>query len=337
MGSLSSHQFPLLEVTGDAYAMGREHGEQLAPLVERYLRLTERLTGLPRDTLCRNAMALLPFIESLSPAYVREVRGLADGAGLSFEEAVLCQCRAEAAHAADGACTAFALTGSATRDGRTLAGQNQDLEAEYADVAVLVRARPNDGRPRLLMFTFAAQLGYAGMNEHGVPHYPLKRVALEQRTVGDVVILAQTHRTCSAANLVIADGSGAIGDIEIRPEGVVEYTDRHPDRRLHANHYVTESFAPHETNSLADSCDRLDRMDTLVQERWGNITVDDMKEILADHAGDPGGICRHGAADMHSISGYIAEPEAGVLARPARPRLPRHLDGVRGLGRISRG
>ncbi len=329
MGSQSSHQFPLIEVTGDSYTMGREHGEQIAPLVERYLRLTERLTGLPRDALCRNAMTLQPFIESLSPAYVDEVRGLADGSGISFEEAVLCQCRAEAAHAADGACTVFALTGSATRDGRTLAGQNQDLETEYADVAVLVRARPSDGRPRLLMFTFAGQLGYAGMNEHGlahftsalfdfewragVPHYPLKRVALEQKTVGEVVKLAQAYATCSAANLVLADGSGTIGDIEIRPEGVVEYPDRHPDRRLHANHYVTDQFAPHETNSLADSCDRLDRMDALVQERWGEITVEVMKEILADHAGDPGGICRHGATDMHSISGYIAEPEAGVL------------------------
>lgn len=326
---MNSHQFPLIEVAGNSYAMGREQGEQLAPLVERYLRLTERLTGLPRDTLCRNAMALLTFIESLSPAYVSEIRGLADGADITFEEAVLCQCRAEAAHTAEGACTAFALTGSATRAGRTLAGQNQDLEPEYADVAVLVRARPSDGRPRLVMFTFAGQLGYAGMNEHGVAHftnalydfewqpgvpqYPLKRVGLEQRTVWDVVKLAQAHRTCSAANLVLADGDGAIGDIEIRPEGVAEFTDRHEDRRLHANHYVTEEFAPHETNSLADSSGRLYRMQSLVEDRWGDIGVEDMKEILADHVGDPGGICRHGAAGMHSIAGYIAEPQVGVL------------------------
>ena len=50
-----------------------------------------------------------------------------------------------------------------------------------------------------------------------------------------------------------------------------------------------------------------------MQEQWGRITVDVMKEILADHAGDPAGICRHGAENMHSISGYIAEPTAGVL------------------------
>jgi hypothetical protein len=38
-----------------------------------------------------------------------------------------------------------------------------------------------------------------------------------------------------------------------------------------------------------------------------------MKRILSDHSNDPGGICRHGEAGWHSISGYIAEPSQGVL------------------------
>ena len=323
------HEFPLIEVEGGAYELGRRHGEQAGPLIERYLRLIERLTGKPRDVLCRNAMRLLPYMERLSGPFVEEVRGLADGAGISFPAAVLCQVRAEAAHAAEGACTAFALTGEATADGKTLVGQNQDLETEYADVAILLRVRPSDGRPSALMFTFAGQLGYSGMNTHGLahfanslydfdwkpglPHYPLKRVALEQRTVSEVVELTRRHRNCSAANLILADGEGAIGNVEIRPEGIAVFEDDHPDRRLHANHYLTAEFAGHETDSLPDSRPRLDRMRELVRAAWGTITVDTLKEILADHAGDPAGICRHGERDMHSISGYIAEPQSGVL------------------------
>jgi hypothetical protein len=38
-----------------------------------------------------------------------------------------------------------------------------------------------------------------------------------------------------------------------------------------------------------------------------------MKGLLADHEGDPAGICRHGAASLHSISGYVAEPSQRVL------------------------
>jgi hypothetical protein len=324
-----SYEFPLIEVTGDAYELGRQHGEQAAPLVERYLRLIERLTGQPRDVLARNAMGLAPHLERLGESFMEEVRGLAEGAGISFAEAVLCQARAEAANRAEGACTSFALTGEATADGRTLAGQNQDLETEYADVAMLLRVRPTDGRPAALMFTFAGQLGYSGLNAHGVahfanslydfdwrpglPHYPLKRVALEQRTVAQVIDLMRRHRTCSAGNLMLADGEGTVGDVEVRPEGVAVFEDDHPDKRLHTNHYLTPEFAAHETDSLPDSRPRLERVRELVQDAWGTITVDVLKEILADHAGDPAGICRHGTRDMHSISGYIAETERRVL------------------------
>ena len=54
-------------------------------------------------------------------------------------------------------------------------------------------------------------------------------------------------------------------------------------------------------------------MQVLIQEKWGAITVDTMKNVLSDHHNDPGGICRHGETGFHSISGYIAEPAKGVL------------------------
>ena len=97
-----THAFPVVTVRGTSYELGRQHGEQAAPLVERYLYWIERLTGLSRDVLCRNAMQFVPRLEALSPAFVEEIRGLADGAGISFDEAVLCQARAEAAHAPRG-------------------------------------------------------------------------------------------------------------------------------------------------------------------------------------------------------------------------------------------
>ncbi len=83
--------FPMVDVRGDAYELGYQHGAQAALLIERYLRLTERLTGQAREVLCRRALAFLPFMERLSPAFVTEVRGLAAGAGITFEEALLCQ------------------------------------------------------------------------------------------------------------------------------------------------------------------------------------------------------------------------------------------------------
>lgn len=323
------HEFPLIEVSGTGYEMGYQHGAQAKNLVDRYLLWIERLTSKSRDVLARNAMEFLPHIEALSPPMIDEIRGLAAGAEVSFEEAVLCQARAEAAQVPEGGCTAFALTGDSTADGNPLAGQNQDLEPEYADVAILLRVNPTDGRPRALMFTFAGQLGFSGMNEHGVanftnalygcdwqlglPHYPQKRVMLEQRTVADCVDVLRANQACSARNMVMADGQGTIADMEIRPGNISEFADDADGWRIHTNHYLTDEFKGFEDNTLPDSPSRFDRMRSLLKERWGEISVDHLKEFLADHDGDPAGICRHGADAMHSISGYIAEPAERVL------------------------
>ncbi len=321
--------FPVVEVSGSAFAMGEQHGRQAAALIGRYLEWIDRLTGKPREVLRANAMRFVPVIEAFSPLYMEEVRGLAAGAGIPLADAMLCQTRAEAAQQWEGGCTALAITRSGTIDGRAIAGQNQDLESEYEAVGIVLKVRPDDGRPRAVMFTFAGQLGYAGVNEHGLcnfvnalynfrwqpglPTYPVRRALLEQRSVGDCVELLQRVRTCSAVNLLLADGAGAIADVEVRPEGVAVFADDHADRRLHTNHYVTECFAGFTDRTLPDSEPRLERVRELVGERWGRMAVEAMKEILADHAGGPGGICRHGEAALHSVAGYIAEPEARRL------------------------
>lgn len=93
---MTTQTFPLVEVAGDAYELGYQHGAQAANLIERYLLWIERLTGLTREVLCRRAVAFLPYMERLSTKFVTEVRGLAAGAGISFEEALLCQARHEA-------------------------------------------------------------------------------------------------------------------------------------------------------------------------------------------------------------------------------------------------
>ena len=168
---IAGHTFPFIEVSGTAYDMGYQHGKQAIDLVHKYLLWIEKLTGKPRDELCQNARAFHPLIENLSPPLMEEIHGLADGAGISFDEALLCQARGEAACVPPEGCTAFALTGSATADGYPLAGQNQDLAPEYADVAILLHVCPSDGRPRALLFTFAGQLGYSGMNQYGLAHF----------------------------------------------------------------------------------------------------------------------------------------------------------------------
>lgn len=317
-----SHTFPLVEVAGSAYEMGRQHGEQAASLVERYLRLIERLTGRERSRLCDRAAAFLPRLEAFHPALVQEVRGLAEGADISFEEALLCQVRAEAAPVHAEGCTAFLLPGKQTATGGVLAGQNQDLPTEFSDVGIILRIRPSDGRPRAIMFTFAGQLGYAGLNEHGVanfanslsgyvwqpglPFYPLRRAILEQPSVDGCIQLLAANRSCSAANLAISDGAERLAHVEVRPEGIAVQDGA--SCPVHTNHYVTSEFRRFEDGESADSPRRFDRAERMLSEIQGGVTLEALQKILGDHDGDPAGICRHGGGGTHSIAGYIAEP-----------------------------
>ena len=126
-----------------------------------------------------------------------------------------------------------------------------------------------------------------GTNEHGVshfangladyewklglPHYPLKRTLFEQRDVAACLELVEKHHMCSAANMVFCDGDDDIADVEIRPEGIALFEDNHADKRLHTNHYITERFAPFETNGATDSAPRIQRIRQLVSERWGQL------------------------------------------------------------------
>ena len=252
------HEFPLVEVAGSSYEMGRQHGAQAAPLIQKYILWIEKSTGKSRRQLGRQALEFAPFIRSLSPTLLEEVEGLAAGAQISYEEAMLCQTRGAAASVQGEGCTAFALTGTATAAAQPLAGQNQDLPPEFADLGIVLHLKPDDGRPRAITFTFAGQLGYMGMNHLGVAHfanglgncpfrlalplYPLKRVLLEKQNVDECIQMLRQHRLCSAGNMVFCDGQGHIADAEIRTEGIALYPDEHPDRRLHTNHYLTPEF-----------------------------------------------------------------------------------------------
>ena len=64
---------------------------------------------------------------------------------------------------------------------------------------------------------------------------------------------------------------------------------------------------------MAHAREEVEEMAALAGAAWGRITAESVKGWLTDHAGDPGGICRHGAHGWHTIAGYIAEPAKGLL------------------------
>jgi isopenicillin-N N-acyltransferase-like protein len=209
-------------------------------------------------------------------------------------------------------------------------GQNQDQSPEMEELGVVLRVRPDDGPP-LVMATFGGLVGYPGLNaagvaffqnalsngvwRHALPHYPLKRVLLEQRDVAGCLAAIGRAPLASCGNMALGDRSGAVLDVEATPDGYAVVPPEH-DLVVHTNHFRSERFRPQERllASLPDSEHRLRRMTSLLERQHGRITLDTVKQALRDHDGGPPAICRHEPdRPMKTIASIIAQPDAGRL------------------------
>ena len=334
-----SHQYPLFEAHGDSRELGRQHGEQAASQICGYLDFLAESLRLTREQLRQRALCFQPLFEQHCPELLTEAAGLAEGAQLTLADALVAQLRGELTHVSDGACTTFAIGSRGTATRGTFVGQTSDNPPELERFGYMLRLRPTN-KPAVLMWTFGGMLGYHGINEHGVSHfanalgggpswkfalshYPLKRLILEQRSLRDVLRLMREFKVCSNGNYMLADGSGAILDVELTSDGpfVPELQERF---LVHSNHYLCSEYAcdANWQQSLSDSFPRLDRMRVLIDGKFGSITLADMQHFLADHDGHPVSICRHShAGPAGPMLGPSGKTVAALIAEPEQRRL----------------
>ena len=266
--------FPLIDLSGSPRERGRTHGKAAADRLRRGARMyAESLlkSGVDWKELERRAEAMVPGIEQFDPAYVEEMRGIAEGAGEPFAAVMLMNARTEmvaaarrqkaAQHFPDG-CTAALALPEASADGVLLHGQNWDWRAECAETGVVLRIRRDDG-PDILTFTEAGGLARSGLNSAGIG---LTANALEcdrdyqrgagvplpfiRRKVLEAAHLAQAVQTIvstpkpgsnhMAVSHATADGGGEAFGFECAPDETFWLA---PDHGLyvHANHWIADS------------------------------------------------------------------------------------------------
>ncbi len=329
--------YPLFVARGTPRELGRQHGEQARTRVRGFLDYLAHSLRLSREQFATRALRFLPLFERHCPHLVEEVRGLAEGAAVPLAEALAVQVRGELGQVQGEGCTTFVISAGGTASGQVLIGQNSDVEPELGEFAYVLRLEP-DGKPALLMWTFGGMLGYHGLNaagvahfanslgggpawKRGLPHYPVKRLMLEQRTVEEVLDVLERVPVCSSGNYVLCDGKGQIADVELTPEGFALLEGHGEGFLAHSNHFVCGPYAcpASDAASLPDSFPRLQRMRELVAGRFGRLTVEDLKRFLADHEGHPTAICRHPHAgpDHPSVSAR-GRTTASLIAEPAQ-------------------
>ncbi len=330
-----TQQYPFFEAHGEPRELGRQHGEQAAEQIRGYLDFLAQSLRLTREQLRQRALRFQSLFEKSCPSLLEEASGLAEGAKLTLADALVAQMRGELAQVTDGACTTFAIGAHGTATQTTFVGQTSDNPPELEHFGYMLKLRPTN-KPAMLMWTFGGMLGYHGINEHGVSHfanalgggpswkfalshYPLKRLILEQHSLRGVLQLMREFSVCSNGNYMLADGSGAILDVELTSDGpfVPELQERF---LVHSNHFLCSEHACEANfqHSLKDTFPRLDRMRALIDNRFGSIELSDVQRFLADHDGHPVSICRHSHAGPEgpmlgpsgkTVSAIIAEPE----------------------------
>jgi isopenicillin-N N-acyltransferase like protein len=328
-GTQPPNKIPRVRVDGTPHDRGRQYGSQARALVhlsvQAYQRVFAHYAGWDWATVRRAAAGFEAPIAGFRPAYLEEMRGIADGTGLDLADVLAINVRTEvmfaakarqaplASKKAPAECSAFAVAPVPGQPGATLVGQNWDWLLHSAQTLVVLEAGQDDG-PDFVTVVEAGLLAKTGMNaaglglatnalvtdadagEPGVPYHVLLRALLDCVTVTDALAVLQAAVRSSSANYLIAHASGAVLDVEAAPGDFTRLYPLSADRGvlLHTNHFLSPRIHPIDLSlwDMPSSAVRLQRL------RAGGVspepmTLDGFRALLADHADYPHGICAH--------------------------------------------
>lgn len=330
----------LVDAKGTWHEIGRQYGEACADKIRNNIELWA--TGLDthykvsRDSLITMAQKFVEPVASYAPDCIDEIRGISEGANISFEEVFFLTAALELNEYYPflaGGCTSFACSEQATQNGETIIGQNMDWipGIEYA----IVRAQPLDC-PTSLLYSWAGGLGLLGINSAGlgnqanllvsntsgigVPFLVLHHKILQQKNMAAAISVIFNASRTGSWNYLIASSAGDIVDIEVTKDDI---SFLFPENGIitHANCYLTERFKHIDTiGTLApDGYLRADRMTRLMNKHHGKLSVATMKQLMQDHNDYPDSICRH--VDVSYPPDQRFETAASIVSIPAEGKM----------------
>lgn len=330
-----------VELNGNPYEMGVQHGQQIADLIRQIVE-HYGAHGAAEPDLQAALHAIEGALQARDPGLLEEMRGIAKGAGLSYED-ILClnagyDARGDLLYAWPQQCTAIGLP--STPDG-PLVAKTDDVGLEERHFETCFHARPKAGIP-YLYYAFAGSvwnqggingaglavamtgLRPAGKREReGIPSLIFLRMVLAAcATVEEALAFTRANPlrgySCSmtmadpnAEEIVLVENYPCLVAVRTFSDEASVHTNvpiwpetkaLEPDRR-----WLAVNDQP---GFLANTEARLTNVARLVnQVPW---TVDGLKQILADHA-ETGAICQHGQAGLHTSVAMILIPQQRAM------------------------
>jgi isopenicillin-N N-acyltransferase-like protein len=207
-------------------------------------------------------------------------------------------------------CTDMAARGSATLDGSTLIAHTNDLLPESEANLVILKIQAGD-EPEFLGISSGGVGISAGFNaakisltgnqldqndiRPGVPRLLVVRAILASRHLSEAMDHCLLPQRASSYNNVISDASGEVYSMEGSATDC-EALYIEGDILAHSNHYLSPAMRRFEAdrNDMSNSILRYNRAMRLLHENFGQLTPELFQKLLADHAGYPTSICKHG-------------------------------------------
>ena len=263
------------------------------------------------------ARRFAPTLSGAFAPYAEEMRGIAAGAGIDFEDVLALNLRSEILYsglapgdvAPSGECTAFAAVPPATAGGAVLAGQTWDYTRAQREATVLARLPAEGGRPAVWMPLEAGMVGGKGVSAagfcltlnalssprkgSGIPLHVRMRHILEAPTADEARRRAAEPPVPAPACLTVTDREGTCVAFELDPDGVEEL--RPEDGLLvHTNHFLSPRYRVDAPGGSTVA--RLERISALLRGRPGLASAD-AESFLRDHENGTRSICVHPAPD----------------------------------------
>jgi isopenicillin-N N-acyltransferase-like protein len=357
---MDPNAFPLIELSGAPHARGVAYGKAAAERVHRSLALyrgeLER-RGVGPEHIRKLARDFAPHVTAFDPAYLEEMQGIAEGAGVSVEDIIFINCRTEMMFGAramidsdktDG-CTAVIVLPEASDDGMLIHAHNWDWREECVDTGVVLKIRRGEG-PDMLIFVEAGGLARHGLNAAGVsvtgnylacdrdfrtagrtPLALIRRKLLEAGNLADAMRTAWSHPRACSTNVMLAHASGEAVNLEMAPDEIFWIT---PEDGIlvHANHWISApARAKLRDTGLAitvDSIYRQRRVEASVRGLRGKVSVAALKDALGDKYGWPDSVLRPPkpapfSAISCTVCTTIMRPAAGEMSIARKPWVER--------------
>lgn len=315
-----------VKASGSHYQVGLQIGAQCRrQIVHSLQQLRQHLPlGKNYQRMLEASQPYLNATKQVFPQYIEELKGLAEGAEVPFEDVFLSMCEELWETAAWRGCTDMAARGNATLDGSTLVAHTNDLAPDAEEDLVILQIKA-EGEPEFLGVSSGAIAYSAGFNaagvsltgnqldnndiHPGVPRLVMVRALLAAKNISQALSLCLLPQRASSYDNFLADKYGEVYAME------GSATDCEPiyisgDTLAHSNHYVTPRMKVFEANpdEIGNSIMRYNRANRLLSDHYGSHSPELFKTLLADHASYPASICKH-QPDNSTIFSIIIQLE----------------------------